>query len=156
MATFWQALNASWRLPGRSASGVGPRSRRYRNALRRARVRRLDYVVLPISGPLPERAGPPRGFLQRRFLPPEPLSLQTLNARLQVIGDAENVRGVVFLLGEYSPGGLATLQNLRRSLQRLRGGQGGMVYTPYLDLARYYVGSRATASSSHRAPSSSS
>jgi protease IV len=145
MATFWQALNeelaASWqgvRLAwARAMVGI-------RNALRRARVRRLDYVVLSISGPLPERAGPRRGFLQRRFLPPEPLSLQTLNARLQAIGDAENVRGVVFRLGEYSPGGLATLQNLRRSLQRLReAGKEAVVYTPYLDLARYYVAAAA-------------
>jgi protease IV len=158
MTSFWQALNeelaASWqevRLAwARAMVGI-------RNAFRRARVRRLDYVVLSISGPLPERAGPPRGFLQRRFLPPEPLSLQALNARLQAIAEAENVRGVVFRLGQYSPGGLATLQNLRRSLQRLReAGKEAVVYTPYLDLARYYLAAAGTASSSRPAPSSSS
>jgi protease IV len=141
MATFWQELDRdldalmqdirlAW---ARGAAGL-------RNRLRRARRRQVDYVVLPISGPLPERSGPPRGFLQRRLLPPEPLSLQGLNARLRAIGDAGNVRGVVFLLGDYAPAGLATLQNLRRSLQRLRAaGKEAVVFTPHLDLAHYYV-----------------
>lgn len=141
MATFWQALERELDALVRDArlwwarGVVG-----LRNGLRRARRQRLDYVVLPISGPLPERAGPPRGFLQRRLLPPEPLSLQALNARLRAIGEADNVRGVVFLLGDYSPAGLATLQNLRRSLQRLRAaGKEAIVFTPYLDLAHYFV-----------------
>ncbi|NLF65443.1 MAG: hypothetical protein GX579_12680, partial [Chloroflexi bacterium] len=80
MADFWDELKkdlqASWlelRLGWLQAwAGLC-------NALRRARGERVDYVVLRLSGPLPERAGPPRGFFQRRLLPPEPLSLQALN-----------------------------------------------------------------------------
>ncbi|HEY1408129.1 MAG TPA: hypothetical protein VF434_04260, partial [Promineifilum sp.] len=34
----------------------------FRNAIRHMRNAGLDYVVFPISGPLPERDGPPRGF----------------------------------------------------------------------------------------------
>jgi hypothetical protein len=58
----------------------------FRNWLRSLRGARLDYVVLVLEGTLPERAGPPRSFIQRRLpLPPEPLSLETLNRRLQVM-----------------------------------------------------------------------
>ncbi len=145
MADFWDELKkdlrASWlelRLGWRRAwAGL-------RNALRRARGERVDYVVLHLSGALPERSGPPRGFFQRRLLPPEPLSLQGLNARLRAIAEADNVRGVVFVLGQLSPGGLATLQNVRRSLERLRAaGKEAVVFTPYLDLTHYYVASAA-------------
>ncbi|MCB0031811.1 MAG: hypothetical protein KDE28_28065, partial [Anaerolineales bacterium] len=48
----------------------------WRNGLRRLRAPRLDYVVVPLSGPLPERDGPPRNFIQRQLpLPPEPLTM---------------------------------------------------------------------------------
>lgn len=113
----------------------------FRNWLRRLRRARVDYVVLPISGPLPERSAPPRSFIQRQLpLPPEPLSMQELNARLQAIADAENVRGVIFLLREFTVPGLATLQSLRRAIERLRAaGKEAVVFTPHLDLAHYYV-----------------
>lgn len=113
----------------------------FRNTLRRLRPGRVDYVILAVGGPLPERAPPPRNFIQRQLpLPPEPLSLETLNNRLQRIADADNVRGVVLILQALSEPGLATLQNLRRSIQRLRGaGKDVVVFTPYLDLAHYYV-----------------
>jgi protease-4 len=112
-----------------------------RNWFRRRRKARLDYVVLPISGSLPERPGPPRSFLQRQLpLPPEPLSLQTLNERTQAIADAGNVRGVVLLLQELAFPGLSTVQNLRKTIQRLReAGKEVVVFTPYLDLSHYYA-----------------
>ena len=118
-----------------------------RNRLRRMRGARIDYVVLPISGTLPERSGPPRNFIQRQLpLPPEPLSMQELNDRLRRIAEAENVRGAVFLLQEMTAPGLATLQNLRRSIERLHeNGKEAIVYTPYLDLAHYYVATAADA-----------
>lgn len=113
----------------------------FRNGLRQLRPSDVDYVVLPVGGPLPERAAPPRNFIQRQLpLPPEPLSMQTLNRRLQQIADAPNVRGAVLVLQELSGAGLATLQNLRRSIERLRSaGKEVVVFTPYLDLAHYYV-----------------
>ena len=116
----------------------------FRNAIRRMRNAGLDYVVFPMSGPLPERDGPPRGFLECRLpVPPEPLSLQTLNARLAAVADAGNVRGVIFILGRLSAG-MATLQNLRASIARVRAtGKEAIVYTPYLDLAHYYVAASA-------------
>ncbi|MFW6182317.1 MAG: signal peptide peptidase SppA [Chloroflexota bacterium] len=113
----------------------------FRNWIRRLRERRLDYVVIPISGSLPERAGPPRSFLQRQLpLPPEPLTMEALNRRTQAIADAHNVTGVVFVLQELTAPGLARLQNLRRTIERLReAGKTTVVYTPHLDLAHYYV-----------------
>jgi len=116
-----------------------------RNGLRQLRPAEVDYVVLAIGGPLPERAGPPKSFIQRQLpLPPEPLSLQALNRRLRRVADAGNVRGAVLVLQEFSAPGLAKLQNLRRSIQRLQAaGKEVVVFTPYLDLAHYYVASAA-------------
>lgn len=113
----------------------------FRNWLRSLRDARLDYVVLVLEGTLPERASPPRSFIQRRLpLPPEPLSLETLNRRLQAIADADNVKGAVFVLRGLTLSGLARAQNLRRAIERLRNaGKEAIVFTPTLDLAHYYV-----------------
>ncbi|MCB8982542.1 MAG: signal peptide peptidase SppA [Ardenticatenaceae bacterium] len=115
-----------------------------RNSLRQLRHAELDYVVMPIGGPLPERADPPRGFIERRLpLPAPPLSLEVVNGRLQAIADASNVKGVVFIFQGFSAG-LGTLQNVRRAITRLRdAGKEVIVYTPYLDLPHYYVASAA-------------
>ncbi len=116
----------------------------WRNMLRRLRRASVDYVVLPVGGPLPERAEPPRGFIARRLpLPNQPLSLQHLNTRLRLVADAANVRGVVFVFRGFSAG-LATLQNFRAAVARLRAaGKDAVVYTPYLDLAHYYAATAA-------------
>ena len=110
------------------------------NWWRRQRKRRADYVVMRVGGPLPQRAGPPRSFWQRQLpLPPEPLSLQTLNWRWRLLADADNIRGVLILLDNLS-GGLATLQNLRAGLLRLRqAGKEVVIFTTELDLPHYYV-----------------
>lgn len=116
-----------------------------RNWWRRQRGARADYVIMRISGALPERSPPPRSFLQRQLpLPPRPLTIQSLNHRFQRVADANNARGVVLVLGDFTMTGLARLQNLRRSLTRLReSGKEVIVYTPYLDLAHYYVATAA-------------
>ena len=91
-----------------------------RNGMRHLRDAKIDYVLMPIGGPLPERAPPPRSFIERQLpLPPPPLSMEVINRRLQAIADADNVKGVVFLFQGFGAG-LATLQNLHRSLSRLR------------------------------------
>lgn len=123
----WQRLRAGWR-----------------NQWRRWRQSKVDYIVLPLGGPLPERAGPPRGFIERRLpLPARPLSLQAINYTLRQIGDADNVKGVVFILRQVSAG-LATLQSLRQAIQRLQAaGKQVVIYTPYLDMRHYYLASVA-------------
>jgi len=115
-----------------------------RNERRLRREERVDYVVMPVGGPLPERMGPPRGFIERRLpLPAEPLSLQQLNARLGAVADAGNTDGVVFVFRGFSAG-LATLQNFRSAVARLRAaGKEAIVYTPYLDLPHYYAATAA-------------
>lgn len=130
----WRALDNGW-----ARTGV-----RVRNRLRAMRRMRLDYVVLPVGGALPERAAPPRSFLERQLpLPSPPLSMEQLNGRLRMIADADNVRGVVFIFRGFTVG-LATLQNFRRAVQRLRAaGKECIVYTPYLDLAHYYAAAAA-------------
>ncbi|MEW5985930.1 MAG: signal peptide peptidase SppA [Chloroflexota bacterium] len=131
---WWQ-----WALDAWNSTGVV-----MRNEWRLLRRRQLDYVVMPVGGPLPERAGPPRNFIQRHLpLPPEPLSMQALNNRLRAIADASNVKGVILIL-ESLDIGLATAGNLRRSIQRLRSaGKKVIVYTPHLDLGHYFVASAA-------------
>jgi len=115
-----------------------------RNALRRMRRARLDYVVISVGGSLPERDGKPRNFINRMMPLPEPsLSMEQLNNRLQAVIDAPNVRGIVFVFTGLSAR-LATLQNFRASLQRLRAaGKEAIVYTPYLDMAHYYAATAA-------------
>lgn len=143
--TMGQALRRDLRAAGRSlADGWHAAGINLRNALRRLRKARLDYVVLPVGGPMPERNGPPRGFIERRLpLPADPLTLQTLNYQLRAVADADNVRGVVFVFRGFGAG-LATLQNFRAAVARLRAaGKEVIVYTPYLDLAHYYAAAAA-------------
>ncbi len=115
-----------------------------RNKIRLLRRLQLDYIVLPISGPLPERASPPRGFLLRQLpLPPEPLNLEALNHRLERIAAAANIKGVIFILQDL-PGGIARLENLRRSMERLKAADKEcVVYTPHLDMRHYFVATAA-------------
>jgi protease-4 len=134
LGDVWKALANGW-----SQSGIS-----LRNSLRRMRDAKLDYVLMPIGGPLPERAPPPRSFIERQLpLPPPPLSMEVVNRRLQAIADADNVTGIVFLFQGFTSG-LATLQNLRRAMTRLReSGKEVVVYTPMLDMASYYVATAA-------------
>lgn len=130
-----QWLDDSWR-----QSGIW-----LRNQMRQMQGVQIDYVVIPLSGSLPERSGPPRSFWQRQltFLPDEPMSLQVLNHILQRVADADNVKGVLFLFQGLS-GGLSTLQNLRRAMQRVQErGKEVVVYTPHLDLPHYFAAAAA-------------
>ncbi len=131
----WHWLSDSW-----SMSDVYAR-----NWIRKLRRASVDYVIMPVGGPLPERAAPQRGFLERRLpiWPTSPLSMEYLNGRLQLIGDADNVKGVLLIFRGLDTG-LATIQNMRRSLERLReAGKESIVFTPYLDLRHYYAASAA-------------
>ncbi len=98
----------------------------------------------PLAGLCQNGLPAPRSFIERQLpLPPPPLSMEVVNRRLQAIADADNVKGVVFLFQGFGAG-LATLQNLHRSLMRLReSGKEVIVYTPMLDIASYYVASAA-------------
>ncbi len=111
-----------------------------RNKIRQLQDAKLDYVIIPLGGPMPERNEPPRSFIERQLpLPPPPMSLERLNGRLQKIADADNVKGVLFILRGLACG-RATLQNIRQAILRLReAGKEVVVYTPYLDTRHYFV-----------------
>lgn len=131
---MWQELGDMWR-----SSTVA-----MRNGFRSLRGAKVDYVVMTLGGSLPERSGPPPRFAQRFLpLPPPSLSIETLNSRLHRVAEANNVKGVVFVLTGLE-GGLAKLQNVRSAILRLReSGKKAVVYTPYLDLPHYYVATAA-------------
>ena len=126
----WQDLTNGWRETAVSL----------RNGFRRLRHARMDYVVLAIGGPMPERAEPPRSFIERQLPLPEPaFSLEQFNQRLAHIADADNVQGLVLICDGLSAG-YATIQNIRRSLERLKAaGKTVVIYTPYLDLRHYFL-----------------
>lgn len=115
-----------------------------RNSMRRMRGAQVDYVVLPIGGALPERSEPPRSFIERQLpLPPPAFSMARLNSIVQAVGDADNVKGIVFIFRGFQAG-VATLQNFRHTLQRLReAGKESVVFTPYLDLRHYFAATAA-------------
>ncbi len=143
MASFWHDLKQELRDIWRGADNQWHHlSVAWRNLSRQGH--NLGYVVMSIGGTLPERSGPPRSFLQRQLpLPPDPLSMQMVNSRFQRLGDATNVQGVVILLDGLATS-LATLQNLRRSIERLReSGKEVVVFTPYLNNASYFVATAA-------------
>lgn len=130
----WQATKDSWTHASVSL----------RNGLRQARGAQVDYVVIRVGGPMPERAEPPRSFLERQLrLPPPPYSIEQMNYQLRRVADADNVKGVLFVLHGFNTG-LASLQNIRQAIVRLRqSGKTAVVYTPYLDVAHYFVASAA-------------
>lgn len=127
---LWQDVGNGWRQTAVSL----------RNGLRRLRRADMDYVVLAIGGAMPERAEPPRSFIERQLPLPEPaFSLEELNHRLARIADADNVRGLLLICNGLGAGA-ATMQNIRRSLERLKAaGKTVVIFTPYLDLRHYYL-----------------
>jgi protease IV len=142
---FWQELRAELRELGRRLGLYWQEMMvSVRNGLRHLRRAKLDYVVIPIGGSLPQRDAPPRGFIERQLpLPAPDFSLETLNRRLQAVADADNVRGVIFIFRGFETG-LATLQSFRDSVLRLReAGKTAVVYTPYLDAAHYFAATAA-------------
>jgi len=86
-----------------------------------------DFVVLPVSGALPEFEPPRAGLLRRRLNPrPQPPSLEVLRERLERIRHNGRVRGVVLRV-EGLESGWAALEELRREVGRFRDGGGRVV-----------------------------
>ncbi|MFQ5854269.1 MAG: signal peptide peptidase SppA [Anaerolineae bacterium] len=108
--------------------------------LRRQRIPPPDYVLLELKGDMQEREAAKR-FVERQmpFLR-KGLTVKALNDRLKVIAGDPDVKGVVLHLGELQVG-LAKLQNIHAAIQRLKKrGKRVIVYSPVLDLPRYYIG----------------
>ena len=129
----------------KSAVAVGTAARRYglavRNAARQRRKARLDYVVVPIEGPLAERDARPRPFPLNRlpFLARWPVSLAELRRRVDTLAADPRVRGAVFHLRQQSLG-LAGAEALRGIFARAkRRGLETVAYLNEVSLASYFA-----------------
>ncbi len=115
-----------------------------RNLLRSLRRKGLDYIVLPIRGAYPERA-PRRDPLPFPFnlLPlfPSEVSMEGMEAMLEMIGDDRRVRGVI-LRFDTLQAGPSTLYSLRHKLLDLRDKEKRVVaWLPSADTWSYYLAS---------------
>ena len=129
----------------KGAVAVGTAARRYglaaRNAARQRRKARLDYVLVPIEGPLAERDARPRPFPLNRlpFLARRPVSLAELRRRVDTLAADPRVRGVVFDLRQPPPG-LAGAEALRGIFARAkRRGLETVAYLTEVSLASYFA-----------------
>jgi protease-4 len=111
------------------------------NRLRLLSRRRLDYVVLRISGGYPERTLQP----QRRFplsllpWPQPPPSVDAFATTLEHLALDPRVKGIVFLISDLSAEP-ATLSSLRQVIQRFReSGKRTVAYLQDLTMWPYYL-----------------
>jgi protease-4 len=113
--------------------------RRLGNLWRRMRRRRVDYVRLRLSGPLPEFTTLVPWW-QQRLLGARPApSLHQLRRQLQRIADDPQTRGVLLVIDGLS-GGWASLQSLRDELMRFREtGKRAVAYLLTPDVPGYYA-----------------
>lgn len=109
--------------------------------LRLVRYKRLDYVVLSISGEYPERTVQP----QRRFplsllpWPPPPPSVQDFVDALECVAKDRRVQGIVLLVSNLTAGP-ATVSSLRQAIDRFReSGKRSIAYLHDLGMWNYYL-----------------
>lgn len=113
------------------------------NRFRLLRPRRLDYVVLNLTGGYSERIQRP----QRRFplsllpWPPPPPSIEAFNTALERLASEPRLQGIVLIISGLSAGP-AALSSLRRAICRFR--QSGKQAVAYLhdgNMWSYYLAS---------------
>src|SRR3972149_2297208 len=111
-----------------------------------------EFVVVTVSGALPERREPPGGLL-RRFLARRGLlelgpagpqeSLEGWRERLRVLAGEPRVRGLVLKITDLTAGP-ASVESLRSALTAFRGsGKRVVAYAPSFDLKAYWLASAA-------------
>lgn len=104
-----------------------------------------EYVVIELSGELPERrprSQGMRGWLQRRLRPAQQ-SLEEWRERLKVLAVDPRVKGLIITLGDVQAG-LPALESLRRSLEGFRAsGKRLIAYLVTPNLRTYYLASVA-------------
>jgi protease IV len=109
------------------------------NLWRRLLRRRVDYVRLRLTGPLPEFAPRPIWWQRRLLGARDPQSLQGLRRALERIADDPQAQGVLVQI-EGLQGGWATLQSLRDELECFRAaGKRVVAYLVTPDAAGYYA-----------------
>jgi protease-4 len=105
------------------------------------RRRRLDYVVLRVSGDYPERTLLPRRRFPLSMLPwpPPPPSVETFTDTLERLSVDSRVRGIVLVISNLSAGP-ATLASLREAVIRFRdSGKRAIAYLYSLGMWPYYL-----------------
>jgi protease IV len=104
-----------------------------------------DFVLIDITGKLPEQRARPqgwRGWLQRRFNPSRE-SLQEWRERLQLLADDPRVKGIIVRIGDLQAG-LPALESLRRSLLAFRAsGKRLLAFLVTANFQTYYLASAA-------------
>ena len=111
-----------------------------------------EYVVLSVSGALPERREAPGGLLRRILArrgifdaggPQE--SLEEWRDRLRLIAGEPRVRGIVLKIADLTAGP-ASVEGLRAALAAFRGtGKRVVAFAPAIDLKGYWLASAADA-----------
>jgi len=111
-----------------------------------------EYVVLTVTGPLPERREPPAGLLRRllaRLGPPElgpagpQESLEEWRERLGALSAEPRVRGIVLKITDLTAGP-ASVESLRAALGVFRSsGKRVVAYAATLDLKAYWLAGAA-------------
>jgi protease IV len=104
-----------------------------------------DFVLIEIAGRLPEQRVRPqgwRGWLQRRFSPPEE-SLEVWRARFKLLANDPRVKGVIITVGDLQAE-LPALESLRRSFLTFRtSGKRLIAFLVTANLYTYYLASAA-------------
>ena len=141
-------LKRALKLPRSGWHATLDRVARGRVAWRNFRRRRqqVDYIIYPLSGPFPERATAPPPFYTRWLpfsLPTQPLSMQAFHAHISLMAEADNLRGVIFVIEEIGVG-LAKLQSLRQGFETLQAaGKEVITYTKTPGQGKYYLAAAA-------------
>ncbi len=108
------------------------------NNWRRGRYKKLDAIIFKIPAEMPALPEK-RSFIQRQISGEPPMSLYELDEAFQRVGDDARVKAVILLLSSLQMG-LADLQTLRDSIQRLRAaGKRVVAYAQAYNTAEYYV-----------------
>lgn len=113
------------------------------NRLRLLRRRKMDYVILRVRGPFPERTRQPRHRFPLSLLPwpPAPPSVDAFCDALDRLSVDPRVKGVVLLISELS-GRPAALSSVRQAVSRFRAsGKEVVAYLHDLKMWPYYLAS---------------
>ncbi len=111
------------------------------NRLRLLFPRRLDYVVLRVSGSLPERTPVQRRRFPMTLLPwpAPPLSVEALSRALEQVSADPRPKGVVLVISSLSAGA-ASLASVRQAIARFRqSGKRAVAYLTDVDTWSYYL-----------------
>lgn len=96
-----------------------------------------DYVLLPLTGPLPQFPDEPPGML--RYFMPRPTAMEDLRAIFRRIGEDRRVKGVVLQFSQ-DPMSLAKAEELRLMINRLQvAGKRVIAWAHTYDTASYYA-----------------